>query len=435
MTDQHGTGDDRSFGPRSGAGSIDPRGTVVGRRLEGIGRIAAFCSAKGGVGKTLVHDHRRPGPGRSWKKGGHPGSRFPGKLRAYVSRRCAPFPEGRKGPGAPGGHRRAVPHERGRVLRGPGPALRGPEVSDAILELLAVTQWGKLDLLLIDMPPGIGEEVLDLGRLIPRLEALVISTPSTASTSVVERLLAFLAEMRITVAGVIANMVQGDAGSVRDMAARFRVPFAGEVQLDPGIEKALGSPRLLEKSRAAGALLAALDTAELVHSAPRDTTWSDSECFRDYDAGLFRRRVARLHLQVAEDARRRGQEPVLPDHRARGLRRGDPAQAHLPLRPRHLPVPAERRDGEHGHRAVPAQPAVPRAKEPGVPWGGTPMRTLIAYRTKYGTAAGCARMLAEKIGGDTALADLADARDVNVREYDVVLVGGSIYGGKSRGKS
>jgi len=62
------------------------------------------------------------------------------------------------------------------------------------------------------------------------------------------------------------------------------------------------------------------------------------------------------------------------------------------------------------------------------------MRTLIAYRTKYGTAAGCARALAEKIGGDTALADLADARDVNVKEYDVVLIGGSIYAGKIQRK-
>jgi menaquinone-dependent protoporphyrinogen oxidase len=58
------------------------------------------------------------------------------------------------------------------------------------------------------------------------------------------------------------------------------------------------------------------------------------------------------------------------------------------------------------------------------------LKTLIAYRTKYGTAAACARLLLEKIGGDTALADLADARDVNVRDYDVVLVGGSIYAGK-----
>jgi menaquinone-dependent protoporphyrinogen oxidase len=58
------------------------------------------------------------------------------------------------------------------------------------------------------------------------------------------------------------------------------------------------------------------------------------------------------------------------------------------------------------------------------------LKTLIAYRSKYGTAAACARTLLEKTGGDTVLADLADARDVNVRDYDIVLVGGSIYGGK-----
>jgi menaquinone-dependent protoporphyrinogen oxidase len=57
------------------------------------------------------------------------------------------------------------------------------------------------------------------------------------------------------------------------------------------------------------------------------------------------------------------------------------------------------------------------------------MKILIAYRTKYGTAAACARALAEKLGAEAALADLADARDVDVREYDVILVGGSIYAG------
>ena len=62
------------------------------------------------------------------------------------------------------------------------------------------------------------------------------------------------------------------------------------------------------------------------------------------------------------------------------------------------------------------------------------MRTLIAYRTKYGTAAACARTLAEKIGGNTALADLADARDVSLRDYDVVIIGGSIYAGKLQRK-
>ena len=108
-----------------------------------------------------------------------------------------------------------------------GLPLRGPEVSDAILELLAVTRWGRADLLLIDMPPGIGEEILDLARLVPRLQALVVSTPSQVSVSVVERLLSVLKEIRVAVPGLIANMVDGDAGPVRSLARRHSVPLAG----------------------------------------------------------------------------------------------------------------------------------------------------------------------------------------------------------------
>jgi menaquinone-dependent protoporphyrinogen oxidase len=58
------------------------------------------------------------------------------------------------------------------------------------------------------------------------------------------------------------------------------------------------------------------------------------------------------------------------------------------------------------------------------------MRTLIAYRTKYGTTAECARTLAQKIGGEVTLADLAREPRASAAGYDVVLIGGSIYGGK-----
>ena len=58
------------------------------------------------------------------------------------------------------------------------------------------------------------------------------------------------------------------------------------------------------------------------------------------------------------------------------------------------------------------------------------MRTLIAYRTKYGTTAACARRLAEKIGGEVTVVGLAKGRSPDVTPYDVVLVGGSIHAGK-----
>jgi ATP-binding protein involved in chromosome partitioning len=141
--------------------------------------------------------------------------------------------------------------------------LRGPQVTDAILELFAVTQWGELDYLLIDMPPGIGEEMLDLARLVPRMLAIVISTPSAASVSVVDRLLALLSEMRVTVPGVIANMVREDAGPVREIARRHGVAFAGEVPFEPAMEQAVGAPLRLAASSAATALLGSLSAMQL----------------------------------------------------------------------------------------------------------------------------------------------------------------------------
>ena len=58
------------------------------------------------------------------------------------------------------------------------------------------------------------------------------------------------------------------------------------------------------------------------------------------------------------------------------------------------------------------------------------MRTLIAYRTRYGTTAECARTLAQRIGGEVTVVDLADQPRATVSGYDVVLIGGSIYAGK-----
>jgi menaquinone-dependent protoporphyrinogen oxidase len=58
------------------------------------------------------------------------------------------------------------------------------------------------------------------------------------------------------------------------------------------------------------------------------------------------------------------------------------------------------------------------------------VKTLIAYRTKYGTTASCARQLARKIGAEVTVADLATAAAPDVAAHDVVLIGGSIHAGK-----
>jgi len=62
---------------------------------------------------------------------------------------------------------------------GDNPApLRGVDTSNVLIELLTITMWGKLDFLIIDMPPGIGDAVLDLVRLVKRIEFFIVTTPS-----------------------------------------------------------------------------------------------------------------------------------------------------------------------------------------------------------------------------------------------------------------
>lgn len=243
---------------------IDPRGAVVGKRFAHVARVAGFCSAKGGVGKTLCTTIAGVALARQGKRIGILDLDLQG-ASAHIFLGVQP----------------RLPREDRGILPLPvmenlclmGAAmfagnkampLRGPAVSDALLELLAVTQWGSLDYLFIDMPPGIGEELLDCARLLPRMEALVVSTPAAVSISVVERLLGVLQEVHVPVPGIIANMVRGDAGPVQGLARRAGVAFAGEVPFEPGMEDAVGDPARLASTKSAAALLQALRSVAFV---------------------------------------------------------------------------------------------------------------------------------------------------------------------------
>ncbi len=236
----------------------DPRPSVVSKRLALVKNIVAFCSAKGGVGKTLCTVVSGLVLEASGLRCGILDLDTQGASAHVILGVPLRFPDEDKGI-VP------LPVTRNLSLMGAAPfsgerglPLRGPEVSDAILELLAVTRWGALDFLLIDMPPGIGEEILDIARLVPRLQALIVSTPSAVSVLVVERLLSVLKEIGVAVPGVIANMVADSADSVASLARRHGVPFIGQVPFEPGIEGAIGNPERLRESAAAHALRGAL---------------------------------------------------------------------------------------------------------------------------------------------------------------------------------
>ena len=93
--------------------------------------------------------------------------------------------------------------------------LRGADASSALLEVLAVTVWGERDVLIVDMPPGLGDLVLDMIRLLPRAEVVVVTTASRVAVAVVARLLALLEESSVAIAGIIVNMSRDARGGER----------------------------------------------------------------------------------------------------------------------------------------------------------------------------------------------------------------------------
>ena len=131
--------------------------------------------------------------------------------------------------------------------RGRAAPLRGREASEAIREILSATNWGQLELLLVDMPPGLGEEMLETLKLIPEPIALAIGTPSRLSRDSLARLLSLLVEsMPARRILLLENMTRGEA-VLASLAREYGARYVGSIPYDPRVEEALGDPsRLLD---------------------------------------------------------------------------------------------------------------------------------------------------------------------------------------------
>ncbi|MHA1683342.1 MAG: Mrp/NBP35 family ATP-binding protein [Promethearchaeota archaeon] len=124
---------------------------------------------------------------------------------------------------------------------------RGPMKMGAIREYLGTVEWGDLDYLVIDLPPGTGDETLDIMQLVKPLDGVVIvSTSQEMSLIDVAKTINMAKKMGITVLGVIENMstfkcpgcgrieyVFGKKGGVKDLADELNVPFLGSIPMSP----------------------------------------------------------------------------------------------------------------------------------------------------------------------------------------------------------
>jgi ATP-binding protein involved in chromosome partitioning len=111
---------------------------------------------------------------------------------------------------------------------------RGPMLHRALEQFLSDVHWGELDVLLVDMPPGTGDVSISLGQLLPRAEAVIVTTPQPLAQEVAVRAALMAQKTNMRLVGVIENMtseVFGSGGGER-LAERLGVPLLGQVPLD-----------------------------------------------------------------------------------------------------------------------------------------------------------------------------------------------------------
>jgi len=227
--------------------SLDPRLSVIPARLAGAKRILAVTGGKGGIGKSVVASVLALSLAREGRRVGLLDLDLTSPTDHVILGLGRQFPTEEFGiePPEVAGVRFMSVQLFARERPAP---LRGPEITDAFVEILAVTNWGELDALVVDMPPGLGDATLDALRLLPRAEFLVVANGSAVVLETVRRMLRLLTELRAKVAGVVDNMARGDGDSVAAAAREFRVPLLGSLPWDPQLEQALGSPERLAET-------------------------------------------------------------------------------------------------------------------------------------------------------------------------------------------
>ncbi|MFM7068531.1 MAG: Mrp/NBP35 family ATP-binding protein [Actinomycetes bacterium] len=176
---------------------------------------------------------------------------------------------------------------------------RGLMLNRAVQHFLEDVDWGPLDYLLIDMPPGTGDVQMGLARLLPRAEMIVVTTPATAAQKVAIRVVDMGRKNFLRIVGVVENMsvyVDEDgkahrvfgAGGGQRLAAEAGVPLLAEIPLEPAVSSGgdTGQPVALGDSPAATSFreLAQLLIDELV--PPTDLAGCSARLLDAVDAAL-----------------------------------------------------------------------------------------------------------------------------------------------------
>lgn len=222
----------------------DPRTTIIAERLKKVGRVLAVSSGKGGVGKSMVATTLALSLAKNGCRVGLFDLDFTSPSTHLILGVKDVQPTEDKGlipPCVEGLEYMSLVYYVGD---NPAP-LRGSDTSNALIELLAVTLWGELDYLVIDMPPGIGDAVLDLIRLIPRIEFVIVTTSSQLAFETVKKQIQLLRELRVPIVGIVENMKMTRESQVRLQTDALNVRYLTEIPFDSTVEIAIGNAKRL----------------------------------------------------------------------------------------------------------------------------------------------------------------------------------------------
>jgi ATP-binding protein involved in chromosome partitioning len=240
-----------------------PKGRNDGRQsVPGISNIVAVSSGKGGVGKSTVAVNMAIALSQYGAK--------VGLLDTDVYGPNVPIMVGvNEEPQVRG--QRLLPHQvygisvmsLGFLNRGDRPVVwRGPMLHTAVRQFLYDVEWGELDYLVVDMPPGTGDAQLSLAQLVPVQGAVLVTTPQEVALADVRKAFNMFEQVRVPVLGVVENMsyflcgqcstrhaIFGTGGG-EDLAKGFNTVLLGQVPLavpvreggDRGVPIVVGSP-------------------------------------------------------------------------------------------------------------------------------------------------------------------------------------------------
>jgi ATP-binding protein involved in chromosome partitioning len=212
-------------------------------KVPGISRVVAVASGKGGVGKSTVSVNLAC----ALK---HLGAEV-GLLDCDIYGPSIPLMMGINQRPTISNEEKMVPPSNygvklmsmGFLLEGDQPVIwRGPMIMKTIQQFIGSVEWGKLDFLLVDLPPGTGDAQLSLCQTVPLDGGVIVTTPQEASLGVVRKGIAMFQKVDVPILGIIENMSYYTApsgerieifghGGGRAEAQRQNVAFLGEVPL------------------------------------------------------------------------------------------------------------------------------------------------------------------------------------------------------------